>query len=121
MDTTDAFYAATQTDDGPAPSHEYCAALTFEVWGLPESLVASARYHHRPESAPPPFQSLVSAVYLGDLLATERGLAFKLDSASSDESRQFALAALGLKADQVEAIGASLTERVEQLTQALTG
>lgn len=115
-------YEVTQSVDGaPSPSHEHCAAVTFEVWGLPEVLVAAARHHHHPEAAPPAQQAIAATVHLGDALATSAGLSFSLDGEAGPDSHNFALARLGLQDQQLEEISETLKERVDQLTKALSG
>lgn len=115
-------YAATHIDaDSATPSHEYCAAITFEVWGLPEVLVAAARYHHHPEDAPEGQRTIAALVHLGDTLSNASGFGFALDSDPNGGSRDAACRTLGLDNQQIEEIGATLAERVEQLRRALAG
>lgn len=59
--------------------HEDCAAVVFENWQLPDSLVESARWHHSPLDAPAPHKWLAAVVGLALGLAGEVGHGFELE------------------------------------------
>jgi HD-like signal output (HDOD) protein len=45
--------------------HEECAAVVFEQWQLPDSLVEVARWHHAPLSAPSPHEWMATGAWPG--------------------------------------------------------
>jgi HD-like signal output (HDOD) protein len=106
-------------EDGDGPTHEYCAALTFEVWGLPDTLVIAAKFHHHPENAPESGRAIASIVHLGDTLAESAGFSFALDAGPTTTSKRAAMQTLGLSNEQLNEISEGLVERVEQLAKAL--
>ena len=62
-------------------SHEECAAVVFEQWQLPDSLVETARWHHAPLFAPAPHKWLSAVLGLALGLAAEAGHGFELEPA----------------------------------------
>lgn len=60
-------------------SHEECAAVVFEQWQLPDSLVEVARWHHAPLFAPAPHKWLAAVLGLALGLAAEVGHGFELE------------------------------------------
>lgn len=100
--------------------HERCAAVVFESWNLPESIVMAARHHHDPLSAPDHCRALSALVHAADQLSLAQGFGFPLEPAAQpDCSAVWGL--LGLGAEQVEAVAAGLVARTEALQSALTG
>jgi len=62
--------ASTFEDLAAGMNHAEIGALVAEKWNFPEGLIASIRHHHDPQSAPPEYQDLVSAVYLANALCS---------------------------------------------------
>lgn len=112
--------AAVQSVERSKTTHEHCAAVTLEAWGLPASLVAAVRHHHDPANAPKPYRELAALVHLGDGLSRACGMGFACESTVTmpDET---VLASLDLTAGALDAIGATLIDRVSELLDALTG
>lgn len=105
----------------PRPTHEHCAALTFEVWGLPDALVAAARHHHHPDKAPEAHRRISAIVHLADSIAKQAGLGLSVDGPSTIPSQAAAMAVLGLDNDAITELTEALPERVGQLARALSG
>jgi len=60
-------------------SHEECAAVVFEQWQLPDSLIEAARWHHAALFAPGPHKWLAAVLGLALGLASEVGHGFELE------------------------------------------
>jgi len=100
-------------------SHADCVAVVFEAWQLPAALVDAVRHHHEPANAPEAARPVTALVHLGDLLALrlESCHAFEVAPGEPDA----ALDLLGLTAEELDAVGAALPERVAELRTALGG
>lgn len=100
-------------------SHADCGAVVFEAWQLPAALVDAVRHHHEPANAPEAARPVTALVHLGDLLALrlESCHAFEVAPGEPDA----ALDLLGLTAEELDAVGAALPERVAELRTALGG
>lgn len=59
--------------------HEECAAVVFEQWQLPDSLIEATRWHHAPLFAPGPHKWLAAVLGLALGLASEVGHGFELE------------------------------------------
>ena len=59
---------STMEDLAAGMNHAEIGAAIAEKWNFPESLVASIRYHHDPESAPKEYQDLVETIYFANML-----------------------------------------------------
>jgi HD-like signal output (HDOD) protein len=102
-----------------AVGHEECLAVIFEAWQLPELLVAAARYHHDPLSAPEAQRDTAAFVNLGANLGLDCGHTFALEPASVGRHGP-AMIRLGLNDAQLDAVAAELPGRVAQLSAALS-
>jgi HD-like signal output (HDOD) protein len=59
--------------------HEEAAAIVFEAWQLPDSLIAAASHHHQPADAPEAHRTLVSLVAVAADVALACGSTFALE------------------------------------------
>jgi HD-like signal output (HDOD) protein len=100
--------------ESAAVSHEDCAAVIFEEWQLPVALVAAARHHHDPMSAPADQRALTSLVNLGATMALAGGNTFALEPAAIDHSRA-AIRHLGLADADLEGTAANLPGNLAEL------
>jgi HD-like signal output (HDOD) protein len=100
--------------------HEYCAAVVFEHWGLPEPLIAAAREHHDPMSAPEFHRPLPVLIGLGAGLSRETGNGFVLESEPLLRDPR-AMAWLGVTGEELDAVAAALPDRVTRLRETLIG
>ena len=98
--------------------HERCAAVIFEAWNIPPSLVESARHHHDPAAAPEPHRALAALVNLGNHLGLTCGMTFPCEPVPGPRSAA-ALALLGLTDADVDAVAASLPQLATALHRAL--
>jgi HD-like signal output (HDOD) protein len=98
-------------------SHEACAAIVFDLWRLPPSLIAATSHHHDPDNAPEAHRPLTWLVHLGMQVAAEAGFGFSLEPRHPpcDAER---LVRLGLVPEQVAEIQALLPSHLEGLQQA---
>ena len=94
--------------------HAEVAAELLRAWNLPESTVASARWHHQPRNAPEEYQQLVDLIHVADFLCLNfgfgvgnDGLQYKLDDAANKR--------LGLKIGDAELVGAKVMVGMEEL------
>jgi HD-like signal output (HDOD) protein len=98
--------------------HEECAAVLFEAWQLPASLVAAVRYHHDPLAAPEAHRALAALVNLGATLGLSCGHTFALEPGPVGRDAG-ALALLALREEDLDRVQAGLAERVAGLRSAL--
>jgi len=100
------------------PGHETCAAVLFEAWNLPQSLVMSALHHHDPAHAPAPHGMFAALVWAGGHLASSCQYTYCLEPLipARDDSK---LLELGFTAKQIDVVIAELQPRVELLSRAL--
>ena len=103
-----------------AVGHEDCAAVIFESWQLPEALIAAARHHHDPMSAPESFRPLAALVNLGANLGLATGNTHTLEPQPAPRLAP-AMDYLGLSDENLDAVAAELPERVAALRQAIMG
>jgi HD-like signal output (HDOD) protein len=98
--------------------HELCAAVLFNAWDLPQSLVVSAQHHHDPVQAPNPHRLLAGLVWAGSHLALCCQFTYSLEprAPARDDSR---LLELGFTPSQLDAVTADLQPRVELLSRLL--
>jgi HD-like signal output (HDOD) protein len=101
-----------------AVGHAECGAVIFEAWDLPESLIAATRHHHEPTAGADRHRELTALIALGASLARGAGFTFTLEPIPLASARS-SMIELGLNDDELDAIAASLPERVAALTQAL--
>ena len=59
--------SSTFEDLSAGMNHAEIGSLIAQKWNFPETLVASIRYHHDPDSAPDEYRDLVDAVYLANM------------------------------------------------------
>jgi HD-like signal output (HDOD) protein len=100
-------------------THDHCAAVIFEEWQLPATLVASARYHHLPDAAPAPHAGIAALIHVADHLARSAGMAFAYEPQAEPVSAA-AMDLLGIKDEDLAAYAAALPERVQELQQSLS-
>lgn len=100
--------------------HERCAAVVFEAWNLPESLVESVRHHHAPLAAADAHRPLAALVHAADQLALAAGIHFALEPAPHPVAPAV-MDFLGLCESDFAAISAALPERAATLQRALAG
>jgi HD-like signal output (HDOD) protein len=99
--------------------HETCAAVIFESWRLPATLIDVTTHHHQPDEAPEPNRQLAWLVHLGMQLAGEAGYTFSLEPRHAPlEPAQ--LTRLGLDAERLDGVREQLPSRLEALQQAFT-
>lgn len=94
--------------------HDHCAAVAFESWNLPPSLVALALHHHRPATAPERFRPLVAVIQVAGVLAVQAGFSGVFEPTDSVPEPE-ALQLLGLQSDDERLVIAreDLAERVQ--------
>ena len=100
------------------PGHEECAAVLFDAWNLPQSLVLSAQHHHEPAHAPEAHRVLAGLVWAGGHLALCCNYTYSLEpvAPAQDEPR---LLGLGLLPRHLDVVMRELGERVELLSRSL--
>jgi len=100
------------------PGHESCAAVLFEAWNLPQSLVMSALHHHDPAQAPAPHGMFAALVWAGGHLALSCQYTYSLEpiAPARDDPK---LLGLGFTAKQLDVVTADLEPRVELFRRAL--
>ena len=100
--------------------HEACAVVVFENWGLSESLIDAAGYHHHPFQSPVTNQRLTWLVHFGLQLAA--GAAFRFPGEPVHAVRNAgAMAMLGLSDALLDEAQTMLPEGLSQLQEALAG
>jgi HD-like signal output (HDOD) protein len=99
-------------------SHEACAAVVFESWQLPATLIAATTHHHQPDEAPEPHRPLAWLVHVGMQVAAEAGFGFPLEPRQEpwDVTR---LAGLGLDLARLDEVRGRLPVKLEELQGAL--
>lgn len=97
--------------------HEECAAVLFEAWALPDSLIESARHHHRASETQPPHRILTSLVWASAHLALSCGNTFCLEPTAPATDYAW-LSELGLYDRHLETVKAELPERLALLSSA---
>jgi HD-like signal output (HDOD) protein len=98
--------------------HEKCLAVVFEVWQMPDSLVAAAGLHHAPMDAPEPHRDLTALVNLGSTLGLAIGPGYTLEPAPIERHLP-AMLWLGLTDADLDAVIAQVPARVAELGSAL--
>lgn len=99
-------------------THDQCAAVIFEEWKLPASLVAAAQFHHNPDDAPEAHAEIAALVHVADSLVRTGEMGFAYEP-SADPVSRFAMGVLGVSDADLAAVGAELPERVQALQQSL--
>ena len=105
-------------DERMGASHAHCAAVVFESWKLPGSLVAATNHHHDPASAPAPDRVLAALVNLGNHLSLACDMGFPCEPEPGVQNVD-ALAMLGLSDDDLQRIAVTLPKHVTTLQSAL--
>lgn len=90
--------------------HEECAAVVFEQWQLPDSLVEVARWHHAPLFAPAPHKWLAAVLGLALGLTAEVGHGFELEPAPSTRDPDL-MYFVGVTNENLDAISDELVKR----------
>lgn len=98
--------------------HEACAAIVFESWRLPPTLINVAACHHRPDGAPAPYRAPAWLVHLGLQLAQGAGFGFPLEPVHASRSAA-GMALLGVDDAKLDDLQRLLPERVAQMQGAL--
>jgi HD-like signal output (HDOD) protein len=98
--------------------HAECMAVVYESWKLPESLVASTRFHHTPLAAPAIHQGLAALVNVGGSLALEAGYTYSLEPTAVPVAAEV-LQWLALEPGQLLEVRHALPRRVMALIDAL--
>lgn len=100
--------------------HETCAAVLFDAWHLPQSLIISAQHHHDPAQAPDSHRRIAGLVWAGGHLALCCQFTYSLEpvAPARDDSR---LQELGFPPEHLDSVTAELVERVELLSRSLQG
>jgi HD-like signal output (HDOD) protein len=101
-----------------AAAHEQYGAVVLESWGLPESLRVATRHHHDPGAAPAAHAKLTALVHVADCASRSLGFGFATEGGPCEPMPE-AVALLDLAAEDSDAIGAALPERVAVLRAAL--
>ncbi len=99
--------------------HEACAEVVFETWKLPAGLVAAVAHHHDPAGAVPGDRVLAAAIYLGNELSGDCGMASPCEPVAGGRLEEV-LALTGLSAGEYAAIRDALPARVKELGLALS-
>jgi HD-like signal output (HDOD) protein len=98
--------------------HEDCAAIVFDAWKLPESLVAAVANHHAPLQAPAAHRDLAALVSLGAEIGLACGHGFSLER-EPVEGESAGARLLGMDPEQLALLTADLAPRIENLQSAL--
>jgi HD-like signal output (HDOD) protein len=99
--------------------HAECAAIIYEAWKLPDSMIEAARHHHSPAAAVgQSHQDLAALINLGATVALAAGWTFALEPHAGTRNRQ-AMALLGLDDPQIDAAAEQLPAQVTLLTSEL--
>ena len=101
-----------------AVSHEECAAVIFDAWQLPQSLIAGIRHHHDPMMAPEPHREVAALVNLGATVGLAVGSTHTLEPIAVEHNAP-AMARLGVSAEQLESVTRALPDRLAHLSRAL--
>lgn len=99
--------------------HERCAALVFQAWNLPQSLVAAISNHHAPAAAPPGARRLAALVHLADHVSLETGHSYALEPAAAT-LQEGTLETLGIAETFLMHAREALPERVRELQRVLS-
>jgi len=97
--------------------HEECAAVVFEQWQLPDSLVEVARWHHAPLFAPAPHKWMAAVLGLALGLTAEVGHGFELEPVPALRDPDL-MSFVGLTNDQLDVISDALVKRSALLRMA---
>jgi HD-like signal output (HDOD) protein len=102
-----------------AVGHEFCAAVLFEAWQMPETLIAAVQDHHDPMAASENHQRLACLINLGSQLALETGSTFALEPHPMNRNIS-AIAALDLNEKLLDGVASGLPARLAELSSALS-
>jgi HD-like signal output (HDOD) protein len=100
--------------------HARCAAVVFDEWKLPTTLIAAVKHHHDPEAAPEQHQRLTALVHLGNHVSLTSGYGFPGERMSAGLQTQ-SLATLGLTPADIDTVAAALPEQLSIWQRALAG
>ena len=99
-------------------SHETCAAVVFESWRLPATLIDATTHHHQPDEAPERHRQLAWLVHVGMQVAAEAGFGFPLEPRHEPcDARR--LAELRVSPERLDEVRDQLPARLEKLQSAL--
>ncbi len=101
-------------------SHEWCTAVLFDAWRLPQLLKDAVCFHHGPLGAPPESRKLAALVELGHDLSIGCGIGFGAETVAVEPPTDV-LALLAISTESIQQVAAELPERVAQLQAALAG
>ena len=88
-------------DETVGASHPEVGAVALQVWGLPEPLRLSARWHHDPMAAPA-HQQAVAVTYLANRLSHRYGFGCPPEEDRDRLLSDPAISALGLKGNWLD-------------------
>jgi putative nucleotidyltransferase with HDIG domain len=93
-------------------NHSEIGALIAAKWNLPDVIVETIRYHHRPEDAPENYRRLTEIVFMADLL-----IYYQQGKVLYDQFDQDILAAFGITSEsQLSQISEKLAKAFENDT-----
>lgn len=96
--------------------HAAIGAAQARVWGLPETIVDAARWHHDPEEIPSSVDRLtVDIVHVADLLAHAIGMGADVGELSRRVSGP-ASERLGLSPERLDAVACEALEKIETIS-----
>lgn len=95
-------------------THEECFAVLADAWQLPLPIALAGAHHHDPSEVPPEHRGLVTLVGLASQLAADAGIRHAVDAPEPALAPDIP-GMLGIEADVVAEIRASLPERVRAL------
>lgn len=98
--------------------HTEVGGMLLQRWGLPEEIVAAARWHHDPDEYDGGARAIVDLVHIGDSLSLMAGLGLGRDGLNYLPSSP-ALQRLNLKTEQLEAVLSEAVARVMDLSDAM--
>lgn len=97
--------------------HQEIGEKILAKWKFPEVLKAITRFHHEPGNAPNEFKFIVSAVHIANVICLMAGIGIGSDGLYH-ELNESALAAVGLKSDDLDELYANAPELLQK-TQAI--
>jgi HD-like signal output (HDOD) protein len=102
-----------------AVGHEECAAVLFESWQMPGTLIAVAQHHHDPMGACEKHVPLAALINLGSQLALETGSTFDLEPRPMARNTR-AMSALELNENHLDGVASELPGHLAELRSALS-
>jgi len=98
--------------------HAEVGAALLKHWGLPDALVAAARWHHEPSNCPPEHQALIDLVHASDQICTLSGIGTGSDG-SNYKPCEATMARLKIDVHVIEATMCRIVERLDALEDIL--